>query len=355
MAANIPYFDDRLDFVPEWGYETHVFPNDQWAVANCGTYFDSGYSTDTCPVFQDNLSTPLDTFGDFPPQYQTQYDPYSNGCDQEWWDNSNFDYATGQMDFQQQESQQSSSVSGMSLEEMMELLIANTNRFHQETQASLNRFHQETQASLNQFHQETQASFRDLADQLCLLTSEINQVASQIEELPSKTVVDLEENESAICLTGDEEMQECQNEKSTDAVEKEAEKEEMEPQPQPIQVKESSEQSPNAVTSPPLLHQYSPDSYSSIPVNEIDFIIPDNFEFHDRNKLRVAMARYLEPINANEGGVNGECKLSSTRLAPFTSPWKPVTRMLKDYSIYEGYQDYIEDEALRRATRFYPP
>ena len=165
----------------------------------------------------------------------------------------------------------------------------------------------------------------------------------------------LEEDKSAVIPPNDMELQEFQENGFKDAVEKEAEVQEMRLQDQLIQVNESSEQSPNAVTSPPFLNQYSPDSYSSIPVNEIDFIIPENFEFHDRNKLRVAMARYLEPINASEGGVNGECKLSLTCLAPFTSPWKPVTRVPKNYSIYEGYQDHVEDEALKRATRFYPP
>ena len=68
----------------------------------------------------------------------------------------------------------------------------------------------------------------------------------------------------------------------------------MRPQHHIVQVNESSEQSPNAVTSPPFLNQYSPDSYFLIPVNEIDFIILEDFEFYDRNKLRVAIAKYLE-------------------------------------------------------------
>ncbi|XP_071907314.1 uncharacterized protein [Coffea arabica] len=194
-----------------------------------------------------------------------------------------------------------------------------------------------------------------LADQLCLLTSRINRWASQMEELPSKTIVDLEKNESAICLTSDEEMQECQNEKSTDAVEKEAEKEEMEPQPQPIQVKESSEKSSNVVTPPPFPNPHFLTSYSMISVNEIDFVIPEVLESHGRNELRVVMVKYLEPLNALDGGVDEELRSMLDYLAPSTSPWKIVARVLKDYSIYEGYQDHIEDEALKRATRFYPP
>ena len=81
MAANIPYFDDRLNFISRRGYETHAFSNYQWAVANCGTYFASGQSTDIYPVFQDSLGAPINTFGDFSPQYQIWYGSYSNGYD----------------------------------------------------------------------------------------------------------------------------------------------------------------------------------------------------------------------------------------------------------------------------------
>ena len=52
MAANIPYFGDRLDFISRKGYETHAFSNDQWAVANCETYFASGQSTEYIPYFK---------------------------------------------------------------------------------------------------------------------------------------------------------------------------------------------------------------------------------------------------------------------------------------------------------------
>ena len=40
---------------------------------------------------------------------------------------------------------------------------------------------------------------------------------------------------------------------------------------------------------------------------------------------------------------------------PSTSQWKKVTRVFKDYSTYEGYQYYIEDETLKQIKRFYPP
>ena len=57
---------------------------------------------------------------------------------------------------------------------------------------------------------------------------------------------------------------------------------------------ESSEQFPTVVTSFLLPSQYFPNSYSVISISEIDFVIPKVFEFHGRNKLGVAMAKYRE-------------------------------------------------------------
>ena len=96
---------------------------------------------------------------------------------------------------------------------------------------------------------------------------------------------------------------------------------------------ESSEQSPNAVTSPPFLNQHSHDFYSLIPVSEIDFIIPKDFEFSDRNKLRVAMTKYLEPISARDEGVSEELTLLLTFFAPSIGLWKTVVCVFKNYSI----------------------
>ena len=130
---------------------------------------------------------------------------------------------------------------------------------------------------------------------------------------------------------------------------------EMEPQYQSVQVDESSEQFSNAVTSPPILNQYLPNSYSSNPVSEIDLIISEDFVFYDRDKLRATMKKYLEPVSVHDGGVSEKIRFLLTCLKPSTYPWKTTPRVLKDYSIYEGYQGYTEDEALRRVTRFYPP
>ena len=114
-------------------------------------------------------------------------------------------------------------------------------------------------------------------------------------------------------------------------------------------MKESSEQSPNMVISPPFPIQDCFDSYLVISASEIDLVIPNIFEIHGRNKLYVAL------IIACDGEVNKELRLLLVFLVPFTSQCRRVFFGHKDFSTYEGYSDYVENEAVKRATRFYPP
>ena len=101
------------------------------------------------------------------------------------------------------------------------------------------------------------------------------------------------------------------------------------------------------MTSSPFSSQHSPNSYSVISISEIDFVIPEVFESHGRNKLGVVMAKYLELVIACDGGASKELKSLFNCLTPSTSQWKKATHVLKDHSIYESYQDYIEDEAMK--------
>ena len=102
---------------------------------------------------------------------------------------------------------------------------------------------------------------------------------------------------------------------------------------------ESSEQFPTVVTSFLLPSQYFPNSYSVISISEIDFVIPKVFEFHDRNKLGVAMAKYLELEIVHDRWVSEGLKSLLTCLAQSTSQWKKVTRVLKNHSTYQGYKN----------------
>lgn len=132
-----------------------------------------------------------------------------------------------------------------------------------------------------------------------------------------------------------------------DAVEKEG----SQPQMSPVEV--SSEQSPIMVISSPSSNQHIIDSYSISPVNEVHFIILEEFEFHCRNKLGVTTTIKLL-ISHHYGGVSDELKLLLDCLAPSTGQEHKVARVRKNYSTYEGYEDY-EEKAMKRAMRFYPP
>ena len=82
----------------------------------------------------------------------------------------------------------------------------------------------------------------------------------------------------------------------------------------------SSEQFSNVVTPPLFPNQHSPNSYSVISITEIDFVIPKIFEFHRRrNKLEIAMTKYLELIITHDGGVSEELKSLLTCFEPSTS------------------------------------
>ena len=95
-------------------------------------------------------------------------------------------------------------------------------------------------ANTYQFQQETQMRIRRMEDQICLLPSTVSQlIPPSCEKLPSQTIINLEKNESAVILTNDEELQEFQEEGSNDVVEKEVEK--MKPQSQITIVNEFNE------------------------------------------------------------------------------------------------------------------
>ena len=130
-----------MDFIFRRRNETHVSSNDKpldtltshvekLIVATCGIHYASGHSIDMCHTYQDDLSAQGNPFGGFPTKSQMWDYSYSNVYDQEWWDNSNFNYVARPTCSQHQyQQQQPSSMSGMSLEEMMKLLTANTYLF----------------------------------------------------------------------------------------------------------------------------------------------------------------------------------------------------------------------------------
>ena len=101
------------------------------------------------------------------------------------------------------------------------------------------------------------------------------------------------------------------------------------------------------VAPPPFSSQHYSDSYSIISASAIDFVVSEIFESHGKNKLEVAMAKYLESVSVRDGGASEESRSLFNCLAPSTSLWKNVTSVVKDHSIDEGYQDYIMNEILK--------
>ena len=82
-------------------------------------------------------------------------------------------------------------------------------------------------------------------------------------------------------------------------------------------------------TPPPFSSQYYPDSYSIIFVSAIDFVIPEIFESHGRNKLGVVMAKLLGLVSTRDREASEELRSLFNCLAPSTSQWKKATQVLK--------------------------
>ena len=161
----------------------------------------------------------------------------------------------------------------------------------------------------------------------------MSELAHQIpEKLPAQTIVNSDPSMSAITLENGEELQ-IQKERSKHAVEKHIEKDVKGPQPQISPVEKSTNQNPAVVISSPSSNQYVLEYHSISPVNEIEFIIPEEFEFHNRKNLGVMMITKL--LIGHDGGASEELKLLFDCLAPPTSQWKK--------------------RAVKRAMRYYPP
>lgn len=160
---------------------------------------------------------------------------------------------------------------GKSLEDLIKSLSMSTAQFQQSTA---------------QFQLEMKTSIRNLENQMYLLASAMSQLTSQnFETLHSKTIVNSEPDMSAIILRSGEKLQEIQREESSYVVEEKVEKEAIGSQPLTSPVKKSNKEIPTMVTSPSSLTLISHFIFS---IGEIDFVIPEIFEFHDREKLGVA-------------------------------------------------------------------
>jgi hypothetical protein len=116
--------------------ESLVAGNSQQARV-CGVCAQPNHPTDMCPMFQEDVP-------------QMRYDPYWDTYNPGWRDHPNFGYGAGPQNLQQnqfgapQPQQPSSSKQGMSLEDIVQSIAANTLQFQQE----MKQFQQEMKASL---------------------------------------------------------------------------------------------------------------------------------------------------------------------------------------------------------------
>ncbi|KAL0423830.1 UNVERIFIED_CONTAM: hypothetical protein Sradi_0917800 [Sesamum radiatum] len=127
--------------------------------------------------------------GGFSGPSQRGHDPFPNTYNPGWRDHPNLRYGNRPQNsqrppYQQPPLPQTKSNSGTSLEDMMKILVANT----------------------QQFQQETRASIQNLESQVSQLASSVSRLESQ-GKLPSQTFINPKQNVSAITVCSEKELQ----------------------------------------------------------------------------------------------------------------------------------------------------
>ncbi|XP_075499105.1 uncharacterized protein LOC142537478 [Primulina tabacum] len=209
MAANAQQFSTRQDNPPRQVNEVSVTPIDQkldsltsifeklvegqvQQVKACGVCAMVGHPTDMCLSLQEEPPQQANAIGGFPGQPQRRYDPYSNSYNPGWRDHPNFSYENqgGQQGYPQQNwnkqhAAEQTSNSGMSLDEIVKALAKNTQKFQQETRASI----------------------QNLGTQITQIATSVSKLKAQNSgKLPSQTVVNPKENASAMVLRSGKEI-----------------------------------------------------------------------------------------------------------------------------------------------------
>ena len=217
MAANSQQFGARMDHTSRKVNEVSISNLErqildltcmvrQMAVGNmeatrvCGICSLSGHSTDLCPTLQNNENIQqANAMGNFLGQSQRQYDPYSNSYKPSWRDHPNLSYGNQagqgcyQPPFQAKQQTNQAPNSGMSLNEIVKALANNTMQFQQEVRANM---------------QQTKVSIHNLETQIGQLATTVSKLEAQgLGKLPFQTVVNPQENVSAIMLRSGKEIE----------------------------------------------------------------------------------------------------------------------------------------------------
>ncbi|XP_075486393.1 uncharacterized protein LOC142526005 [Primulina tabacum] len=172
----------------------------------CGVCAMVGHPTDMCPALQEETTQQANAIGGFPGQPQRRYDPYSNSYNPGWRDHPNFSYKNqgGQQGYPQQNwnkqhAPEQTSNSGMSLDEIVKALAENTQKFQQETRASI----------------------QNLGTQITQIATSVSKLETQNSgKLPSQTVVNPKENASAMILRSGKEINQKNTSPTKDAEER---------------------------------------------------------------------------------------------------------------------------------------
>ncbi|XP_073063969.1 uncharacterized protein [Primulina eburnea] len=209
MAANAQQFSTRQDNPPRQVNEVSVTPIDQkldsltslleklvagqvQQVKACGVCAMVRHPTDMCPSLQEEPTQQANAIGGFPGQPQRRYDPFSNSYNPGWRDHPNFSYKNqgGQQGYPQQNWNkqhvpEQASNSGMSLDEIVKALAENTQKFQQETRASI----------------------QNLGTLITQIATSVSKLEAQNSgKLPSQTVANPKENASAMVLRSGKEI-----------------------------------------------------------------------------------------------------------------------------------------------------
>ncbi|XP_010247672.1 PREDICTED: uncharacterized protein LOC104590649 [Nelumbo nucifera] len=191
MAANAQQFGNRQEPVPRRVNEVSTSSIDKrldtltslmeklvvghvQQIKTYGICSTMGHPTDMCPTLQDEPYDQAIAVGGFP---QRRYNPYSNMYNPRWRDHPNLSYGVKPFDFQprQPAPQHAPQRPGMSLDEIVKALAANT----------------------QQFQPETRTSIQNLENQVSQLATAMSRLESQGSgKLPSQTIVNPKQNAS---------------------------------------------------------------------------------------------------------------------------------------------------------------
>ncbi|KAL0462028.1 UNVERIFIED_CONTAM: hypothetical protein Slati_0090400 [Sesamum latifolium] len=148
-------------------------------VKTCEICTSRGHFTDACPTLHEEPTEHINVVGGYSGPSQRGYDPFFKTYNPGWRDHPNLRYDNQSQNFQKPPPPpQSNPNSGMSLEDMMQTLISNTQQFQQDTRTSIQNLENQTRASI-----------QNLKSQVSQLASSVSRLESRVGEEHPKVFV----------------------------------------------------------------------------------------------------------------------------------------------------------------------